>query len=90
MQPETPAAAIATPPPGGWRKLVRIASGIGLILLGIVGALLPIIPGWPFFIPGLMILADYYPPAKWLLDFLKRKFREAREAFSKSEKPASN
>ena len=64
MLTNAPDPAMETPPPGGWRKYVRIASGVGLILLGIVGALLPIIPGWPFFIPGLMILADYYPPAK--------------------------
>ena len=90
MPNDTPETAIAPPPPGGWRKLVRIASGIGLILVGIVGLILPVMPGWVFIIPGLMILADYYPPAKRLLDFIKRKFREAREAFPKSEKPASS
>lgn len=90
MQNDAPDTDIAALPPGGWRKIVRIVSGIGLILVGIVGLILPVMPGWVFIIPGLMIIADYYPPAKRLLEFIKRKFREAREAFPKPEKPASN
>jgi len=58
----------------GWRAVLRIASGIGLLLIGIVGLILPVMPGWVFVIPGLMILADYFPPVRRLLDWAKQKY----------------
>jgi len=30
-------------------------------------------PGWVFLIPGLIILADYFPPIKRLVDLAKAK-----------------
>jgi uncharacterized membrane protein YbaN (DUF454 family) len=51
----------------------RIASGIFLVLLGIIGLILPIMPGWIFLIPGLVILGDYFPPIKRLVEWAKRK-----------------
>jgi uncharacterized membrane protein YbaN (DUF454 family) len=74
------------PPVQGWRKYVRIASGVGLLIVGIIGLLLPVMPQWPFIIPGLMILADYYPPAKRLLDWLRKKIDAAREYMPKRAK----
>ena len=62
------------------RKVLRIAAGIGLILIGIVGLILPVMPGWVFIIPGLVILGDYFPPARRLVDWLKARFDAAREA----------
>lgn len=53
------------------RKTLRIASGVFLCLLGIAGLILPIMPGWIFLIPGLVILAEYFPWAKSLLDRAK-------------------
>ncbi len=79
MPTDTPVPAIETPPPGGWRKYVRIASGVGLLIVGIIGLLLPVMPQWPFIIPGLMILGDYYPPAKRLLAWLRAKLESAKE-----------
>jgi uncharacterized membrane protein YbaN (DUF454 family) len=57
-------------------KLLRILSGFGLVLLGILGLILPIMPGWVFLIPGLVILADYFPPIRRLLNWAKRKFEQ--------------
>lgn len=54
----------------------RIASGIFLVLLGLVGIILPIMPGWIFLIPGLVILSDYIPPLRRLVDWLKKKYKE--------------
>ena len=62
------------------RKVLRIAAGIGLIIIGIIGLILPVMPGWVFIIPGLVILGDYFPPAKRLVDWLKARFDQAREA----------
>ena len=35
-------------------------------------------PGWVFVIPGLMILADYFPPVKRLLDWAKTKVNSGK------------
>ena len=62
------------------KKILRIAAGVGLILIGIVGLIMPVMPGWIFIIPGLMILAEYSKSARRLLDWLKEKFEDARSA----------
>jgi len=56
------------------KHFVRVATGIGLVLLGITGLILPIMPGWIFLIPGLLILADYFPPLRRMVDWLKKKY----------------
>ena len=76
MSPEP--ATESTPKQTGWRAIVRIASGIGLLIVGIIGLILPVMPGWVFVIPGLMILADYYPPIKRLLDWAKAKYQSVK------------
>ena len=55
--------------------------GIALVILGIVGLILPVMPGWIFLIPGLVILADYFPPIRRLVEFLKARFKEAENAY---------
>jgi hypothetical protein len=42
--------------PGRVRTILRNIVGCILILIGIIGAILPIIPGHPFWIPGLLLL----------------------------------
>lgn len=59
------------------KKVLRIAAGIGLVLLGILGGLLPIVPGFVFMIPGLMILAEYFPPVQRLVEWAKAKAEKA-------------
>jgi|TARA_B110000967_G_C18650154_1_gene442936 hypothetical protein len=61
----------------------RIALGIILVLIGAIGGLIPIFQGWLFGIPGLIILADYFPPIKRLLDWAKKKAGYDKE----SQKP---
>jgi len=55
------------------RHTVKISLGIILIIIGLIGGLIPIFQGWMFGIPGLIILANYFPPAKRLLDWVKSK-----------------
>jgi uncharacterized membrane protein YbaN (DUF454 family) len=69
------------------KALFRISAGLGLVLLGIIGLILPIMPGWVFLIPGLVLLADYSPRIRKLLDWAKRK-RDAYVHPSK-KKPGS-
>jgi len=55
------------------RKPLRLTAGFGLVLLGVIGWVVPVMPGWVFVISGLLILSDYFPPVKRLLDWAKRK-----------------
>ncbi len=55
------------------KKTARIIIGITLVIIGIIGGLIPIFQGWVFGIPGLIILADYFPPIKKLLAWAKKK-----------------
>ena len=51
----------------------RITLGIILVIIGMIGGLIPIFQGWLFGIPGLIILADYFPPINRLLKWAKKK-----------------
>ena len=55
------------------KHTLRIALGIILVIIGLIGGLIPIFQGWLFGIPGLVILADYFPPIKRLLTWAKKK-----------------
>jgi len=66
------------------KKLLRNTAGVGLVILGIIGLILPIMPGWVFLVPGLMILAEDFP---WLDRFLKRWLAWAKEKMAREQKP---
>ena len=55
------------------KHTLRITFGIILVIIGMIGGLIPIFQGWIFGIPGLIILADYFPPIKRLLSWAKEK-----------------
>ena len=55
------------------RHTFKITLGIVLVIIGLIGGLIPIFQGWIFGIPGLILLAEYFPPAKSLLDWAKGK-----------------
>lgn len=57
------------------RRILRILTGVTLVLVGALGLLLPVMPGWIFMIPGLLILSDYIPPLKRALAWAKEKAR---------------
>jgi uncharacterized protein YqgC (DUF456 family) len=63
------------------RKILRIAAGIGLVLIGLVGLIMPIMPGWVFIIPGLIILGEHSPAIRRLLEWIRAKFESARAAY---------
>ena len=56
------------------RHTLRITLGFLLVIIGLIGGLIPIFQGWVFGIPGLVILADYFPPVKRILDWAKSKY----------------
>ncbi len=55
------------------KHTLKILLGILLVIIGLLGGLIPIFQGWMFGIPGLMILANYFPPAKRILNWAKKK-----------------
>ena len=55
------------------KDTLKISLGIFLIIIGLLGGFIPIFQGWMFGIPGLMILAKYFPPAKRLLNWAIKK-----------------
>ena len=55
------------------KHTLRITLGIVLVIIGMIGGLIPIFQGWLFGIPGLIILADYFPPVNRLLQWAKKK-----------------
>ncbi|MFW2340134.1 MAG: PGPGW domain-containing protein [Acidimicrobiia bacterium] len=50
-----------------------VAVGVLALVLGLVGWFLPLMPGWPFVIGGLAILAGEFVWARRLLDGIRSK-----------------
>jgi hypothetical protein len=71
------------------KKIVKIGVGLGLILIGIIGLILPVMPGWAFIIPGLIILAEYFPVVRRLLDWAKFRIEDVRTRTGGFRTPAS-
>ena len=58
--------------------LFRVVWGFVLVTVGIIGLILPVMPGWVFLIPGLVILSDRYPRVRTWVDWAKAKARTSR------------
>jgi hypothetical protein len=55
-------------------RIAQLAAGVLLILAGVVGVALPILPGWALIALGIVVLAPNSRIAKWL----KRAFARVR------------
>jgi uncharacterized protein YqgC (DUF456 family) len=53
-------------------RIVRVAGGSALLIVGLAGWILPVIPGWPFVIPGLILLGEEFHWARRTLEWLKK------------------
>lgn len=56
-----------------WRKMWRITIGTIVVIVGIILIPLPG-PGWLIVFAGLTIMADEFPPARWLLQWARARF----------------
>ena len=56
------------------KRWLKIIAGLAMLVAGVAGWLLPVIPGWAFFIPGLILLSHEFHWARRLLDWLRSKF----------------
>jgi hypothetical protein len=57
------------------------------VILGLIGGLIPILQGWMFGIPGLLILSEYFPPVKRLVDWAKAKAKRRSRGPSQGDDP---
>ena len=55
------------------KDAIKISAGIILVLIGLIGGLIPIFQGWVFGIPGLLILSQYFPPIKIIVNKIKKR-----------------
>jgi uncharacterized membrane protein YbaN (DUF454 family) len=78
MKPRGRAVRLVVPPV---RRTLRLLAGIGLCILGIIGWLLPIMPGWAFMIPGLIILSDFFPPLRRALHWARDRAKQETARF---------
>ena len=62
----------------GWGHWGRLAGGWLLIVAGLAGVVLPILPGIPLLLAGLGLLACEYVWARRMLERVKRWWEEAR------------
>ena len=60
------------------KHLLKITLGVVLVLIGIIGGLIPIFQGWVFGIPGMIILAEYFPPVRRILNWAKNKYKNGK------------
>jgi uncharacterized membrane protein YbaN (DUF454 family) len=56
-----------------WPAAIRIALAVVCLLVGLVGIVMPILPGWPFLFVGLAILATVFPG---IARFWRRRMRK--------------
>ena len=54
------------------RRILRMATGIGLILFGLVGIVVPVLPGWTPIALGVVILAPKTRFSRWLRGWLRK------------------
>lgn len=56
------------------RRIARRVAGLLLLALGIVGLIMPILPGWLFIIPGAVLLGFDIPKAISVLKHLEQRY----------------
>jgi len=63
------------------KRWLKIIAGFAMMLAGVAGWMLPVIPGWALFIPGLILLSKEFRWARRLLAWLRSHFTKqtARE-----------
>lgn len=60
------------------RKTLEITAGVVLVILGLIGGLIPVLQGWMFGIPGLILLAKHFKWARGILDWAKSKVERGK------------
>jgi hypothetical protein len=72
--------AVASERTGGWLRIGRQIAGWFLIALGLLGLIVPVLPGFLFLIPGLGLIAPEVPWARRALEWSRARLRGAKES----------
>lgn len=72
-------------------RIVAVVGGTIMVLAGVIGLLLPVVPGWLLIFAGLAILATEFVWARRLLDTAKAKASNIKEKVVKpgAKKPGA-
>ncbi len=70
-----------------FRREIRIGTGLVLIGVGLVGILVPVLPGWTPLIFGILMLAPKTRFSRWVRELLKKMRRRARQRKTNSTPP---
>ena len=70
------------------KRVIKIVSGFVLLIGGLVMLVTPG-PGWAAIFGGLFLLASEFQWARRLLEYLKGRFRQIRDAALRSEKKSA-
>jgi hypothetical protein len=70
-----------------FRRELRIGTGIVLILVGLVGILVPVLPGWTPLAFGILLLAPKTRFSRWLRKLLKKMRQRVRLRKTKATPP---
>jgi hypothetical protein len=70
----------------GKRAAITIIGG-ALVLAGLAGLILPIVPGWLLLIPGFAILATEYVWAQRILETAKKKAKQTAARVRRRKSP---
>ena len=67
-----------------WKRYSMLLLGWLFLLVGLIGGLLPILPGWPFGVAGIIILSKEHEWAHRLVEWIKMKFPRFGRIMEKS------
>ena len=70
------------------RRILVTIAGILLLILGVIGAVLPVLQGWFFFLLGLAVLATEYVWAERLLKKSKERAAQAKAVVLRKKQSA--
>ena len=72
-------------------RIVAVVAGTIMVLAGLIGLLLPVVPGWLLIFAGLAVLATEFVWARRLLDTAKAKAYNIKEKVQKpgAKKPGA-
>ena len=77
--------------PVPWRKRfrreLRIGTGIVLIVVGLVGIIVPVLPGWTPLVFGILLLAPKTRFSRWVRKWLKKMRKRGRQQKKKPTLP---
>lgn len=59
-------------------RLIRLVAGLLLLIVGLVGLAIPVMPQWPFILPALALLAPESRHARKLIIWLRTRLRLRR------------